>query len=187
MTRNTKLYKTKTTSGKEIWYRTLSVEELSFLDGIKNDITRSEMAGKLAVYKGELTHEDWALAITIGNKAIEYSTDVVADDRIFEITVKELRKKIVNDSALIAIKNILSVMPGQSVTDLLKLTYTDLIEMVCLGEILCGKPLINFGGDKAPPKKGMHLINPADLSDEDGKTLQDKMNELNSTLRVPGI
>lgn len=179
MTRNTKIYKMYFNKGqekKEIYYRDLNTLELAFLSNIKNDTIRLEMAGVTALYNCDASEIPIGIKIQIGEKVIETSQEIINDMQLLEVYVTEFRTSIKSDDVMMCLKYILSILPGQSFTDLLKLNFKDLIELVCLCEDITGKNIFKFGG-----KKGINLINPHTL-DDDGQSLQQKMDSLNSHL-----
>lgn len=177
MTRNTKLYKTSFSKNKEnidVYYRDLTVLEISFLSNIKNDVIRYDIAAQSAIYNMDSNSIPLGVRIKIGQEALSKSLELTEDVRLLEISVSEFRKKIKRDDVMMAIKHIISIIPGQSFTELIKLTHKDLIELICLCEEIYGKPIFTFGN-----KAGVSLINPKSLPDG-GKSLQQKMNELNN-------
>lgn len=179
LTRNTKLYKTSFNRGSEkveVYYRDLTVLELSFLSNIKNDIVRYDLAGSTSIYNLDPSIVPIGTKIKIGEEILTKSSELANDIQLLEITVSEFRDSIKKDDVMMAIKFILMILPGQSVTSLLKLTHKDLVELVCLCEEISGKQIFTFGG-----KKGTTLINPKNLPD-DGKSLQQKIDELNNHL-----
>jgi len=183
MTKNTTFYRIKQ-QDKEIIYKDLSVLELSYLENIKNDITRNEFAAKACIVSPDnLSSVPWPILQQVGRNAIENSVKYISDKQLFEISVKEYRNTLSDkNSSLSMIKHIMLAFPGQSITDLLKLTWKDLIELVCLSEEVLGKRIFNIaGGPQAPIKKGTRLVNPQYFRD-DGKSLQDKMNELDNVI-----
>lgn len=182
MTRNTKLYQV-TYLGKKIIYRDLTVKEVDFIDGIKDQILKSELAGKLALIEPTDTIKVPAgILIQIGYNSLKNSVKNTRDKDLFEITVKEFRKNLEEESKspIPLIIEILKVLPGQSATDLMNLTYNDLIELVCACEKIKGAQILSVGG-KHKPHKGVKLVDPKNLPD-DGKSLQQKMDELNKVL-----
>lgn len=179
MTRNTHLYKTQYVINKkkqEVYYRDLTSLEYTFLSNIKNLAIRNDMAGRTAIYQIDPDQVPFGTRIVIGEDVLRRVNAVLNDKELFEITILELRERIKKDDFLMAIKSILTCLPGQSYTDLLKLNMVDLLELVCLCEQLVGKQILGVGNIK---KHG--LINTATLPD-DGQSLQDKMNALNSHL-----
>jgi hypothetical protein len=182
MTRKTSFYKVK--SGKdEIVYRDLTVLEISYLLNVKNEIRRFELAAKVCITEpSNLDGIAWHILQQVGRSALENSTKWISDTQLFEILVKEYREDLKDGtSPLSMIKHILVAFPGQSITDLLKLTWKDLIELACLSEEMLGKKIFNVAGAPSIPKNGRKLVNPHSL-DDDGKSLQDKMNALNASL-----
>lgn len=179
MTRNTSLHKLKY-EGNSVIYRDLNSLEVAFLLNIKNDSVRNEMAAKTAMLDPE-QNVPWPILQQVGERAIEHSTKVATDKQLFEITVKEYRDKLASDTDLSLISHIIRVFPGESILELLKLTHKDLIELVCLAESMTNSQIFTVRGSPVRKKKGVKLVNPNELPD-DGKGLQDKMNELNSML-----
>lgn len=177
MTRNTKLYKTsfmRNSEKIEVLYRDLTTLELSFLFNIKNDISRYDMAASVAIYNYNPSEVPIGVKVKIGEEILSKALEIVNDIQLLEISVSEFRESVKKDDVMMCIKYILSIIPGQSFTDLLNLNFKDLIELVCLCEEITGKSIFTFGG-----KKGTTLINPKNLPD-DGKSLQQKMDELNN-------
>jgi len=174
ITRNTKLYKinfNQNNKKEEAYYRDLSVLEMSFLSNIKNDAIRCEMAANLAIYERDPSDIPIGVKLQIGREVLTKDSEILSSKQLFEITISELRDKLKNDDYMIAIKYILATIPGQSFTDLIKLNLKDILELVCLCESITGKPIFDT------KKRG--LVNTKNLPD-DGKSLQEKMNELNS-------
>ena len=180
MTRNTKLHKLKF-ADKFVIVRDLTVKELSFLNGIKNEAIKNEFAAKLA-----LTEQDeniqWPILQQIGERVLAYSTRLTNDKQLLELAINEFRESITNSTEMSLISHIVRVFPSESITKLLDLTETDLIELVCLAEYVSNSQIFTVGDSPVKKKKGRKLINPSDLSEDDGKDLQQKMNELNAML-----
>lgn len=170
-------------NGKQenVLFRDLTAGELGFLDGIKNDASRAEIAGRLSLYDSK-QEVPWAILMQIGQKAIDYSKSLYSDDVVFEMTVKDIRQNITNDVIITSILFILKVLPGQSYTELLKLTPKDLIELVCLCEKIIDQPLLEFGDKK---KSGMNLVNPEKLTPAQAKTLRQRIASLNNSIGIP--
>lgn len=182
MTRHTKLHKfTATVEGKkeEILFRDLNYIELSFLKNIKNDAIRCQIAGKIAVYDKDPNTIAWAPLMQIGESAIQNGDRVFNNDVVFEMFVKECKETAKSDVMLIMISKILSCLPGQSFSDLLKLTPEDLLELVVICENITGETLIDLEGQKK--KKGMKLTNPENLSEEASRNLRQQIAKLNSS------
>ena len=185
MTRQTKLHKTKILhegENVEVLFRDLTAGELGFLEGIKNDATRAEFAGRVALYDRDAKEFAWPLLMQIGQKAIDSSRLLFADDILFEMTVQDFRQNIADDVILTAITFILKALPGQSYTELLKLTPKDLIELVCICEKVINQPLLDFGEKKSG---GTKLVNPDTLSPAQAKTLRQQIAGLNSSMGIP--
>jgi hypothetical protein len=181
MTKNTKLYKTKFKENNkqvELYFRDLTILELEFFKNIKNLTIRYEMAGKTSVYNMDPNKVPFPTLLIIGEQAINNSTKEIDDITLLEIFINEKREEIKQNYLFIGIKNVLEAFPGQSITDLMKLTPRDLFELICLAETIVKRPLFKFGNFK---KQGMSLIDSSKLAD-DGKSLQEKMNELKSFL-----
>jgi hypothetical protein len=179
MTRNTKLYKIQTTINKkkqDIYYRDLTTVEYTFLVNIKNTAIRDDLAGRTAIYLTDPEKIPFGTRITIGRDVLRRVNNILEDKELFEITVHDLRDNLKKDDFMMAIKTIVTCIPGQSITELLKMTLTDLLELVCLCELVVGKQILGVGNIK---KHG--LINTKNLPD-DGKSLQEKMDALNSHL-----
>lgn len=182
MTRNTKLYQV-TYNNVKIIFRDLTVKEVDFIDGITNEVLKGELAGKLAIIEPTDTKDvPIGVLLQVGSKAFKNSIKNKRDKDLYEIAVKDFRKKLEDESKspLPLIVEILKVLPGQSVTDLLDLTYNDLIELACMCEKIKGSQILNTS-QGIPKKKGIKLIDPRNLPD-DGKSLKDKMAELNNVL-----
>jgi hypothetical protein len=181
LTRNTRLYRTSFTRGTEkteVYYRDLSTLELSFLSNIKNDTVRYDLAGQTAIYNISPDLVPFGTRSRIGEEVLVKAETLINDPQLLEISVKEFRDNIKKDDVMMCMKYILSVLPGQSFTDLIKLNHKDLIELICLCEEITGKQIFNFG---SIGKKRTTLVNPKTLPD-DGKSLQQKIDELNSHL-----
>lgn len=165
--------------GKEVLFRDLTSEEISFLQNIKNDAIRAEFAGRISTK--DINKEDipWSSLMQIGQEALSASNIIFSDEIVLEMTVKDMREKVNNDFVLASIIRILKTIPSQSFTDLIKLTPVDLLELVCICEKLAGESLFEF--DKK--KKGISLVNPKDLPDE-GKSLQKEIARLNSEMGI---
>ena len=185
MTNNTKTFQAKI--GKlTITYRTLSAGELGFLDNVKSEVYRNEFAAKLAITDPTDTKSiPWPVLNQIGASIYQKSSSVMKDKDLFEVTVKDFRARLdrEDEGPMSLIGEILKVFPGQQVTELLKLTYEDLIEIVCLIEKLSGKQIFAVGKAPFGKKKGVKLVDPRTLPD-DGKSLKQKMAELNAHLGV---
>jgi len=182
MTKNTTLYKIKN-NGDEIIYKDLSVLDLCYLENIKNDIMRNEFAAKISIVSpANIDNIIWPILQQIGKNVLENSVKYISDKQLFEILVKEYRKNLSDGgSPLSMIKFILAAFPGQSITELLKLTWKDLIELVCLSEEVLGKKIFNVGIPMKTHNKTSRLAN-FKYFGEEGNNLADKMNELNDIL-----
>ena len=182
MTRNTKLYKLSCLIDRkkqDIYYRDLTVLEYTFLTNLKSDVIRYEMAGRIVITKINPDLIPIGPLLKIGEDAFSRTVSLLDPEnhQLFDITINEFRESLKTDDIMIMIRYILTCLPGQSFTDLIKLNIKDLIELVCMCEVIAGKQI--FGGQK---KHG--LVNKANLPD-DGKSMQEKMDVLNSHLGIP--
>ena len=180
MTRNTKLYKTKGQT-PEVFFRDLNTEELAFLGNIKNEIKKADLAAGMAIVEPEISKVEWQVRLKVGREAMINSTQCVNDDALFEITVKEFRKKVKDDFALWSISKIRSVFPGESLINLLKLTHKDLIELVCFCELVTEQNIFNIGTVAKRPKKGMRLVNVNDVPGA-AAALKQQIRDLNKVI-----
>lgn len=181
-TKNTTLHKIKYDKTTVV-FRDLTINEVCFLKNIKEEVYKQEYAGTFAIVEPtDTTSIPWAIKLQVGQRAIFNSTKTLNDKDLFEVTVKEYRQQLEKDttSPMPLMIEILKVLPGQSITELLNMTYNDLIEIACVCESLSGKQILNVekGFTK---KKGIKLLDPKTLPD-DGKSLQEKMTELNLAL-----
>lgn len=182
MTRNTRLYKFKFKLNGEdtdVIFRDLTALELSFLGNLKDHSTQEEMAGRIAIENINSDNVPWPVRVQIGQKALEYSNEIVSNSKLEEIIVKELRQSIEYDYIFYLISIIKRVFPTESIIDLMNLTVKDLIELVVFAEKFIDKKLI-LETDPLPTqrKKSRKLINPRDLPDQ-GASLQEAINKLN--------
>jgi len=182
MTKNTKLYKaTSVTSTNKtvVNFRTLTLEEIGYLSDIKNIIERNRLAGELVIL--DKIEIPWPIVMQIGERSLELSIQPVSDSELFELTVKEYRDRVSKDPVLLGLTHLLRLFPGQSITDLFKLTHLDIIELICFCEMYGDKSIFQVKGFKSsgPQKKGMRLVNPNDSS----QSLQEKMENLNGFVK----
>lgn len=182
MTRNTKLYKISCLVGKQkqdVYYRDLTALEYTYLSNLKNNVIKYEMAARNVILKTDPDKIPIGPLLKIGEDAYNKISSFMNPEnhQLFDITISEFRESLKTDDIMIMIRYILTCIPGQSFTDLIKLNIKDLIEIVCMCEVMVGKPI--FGGTK---KHG--LVNKASLPD-DGKSLQEKMNALNKFVGTP--
>jgi len=182
MTPNTTLHKIKY-NDKNIIYRDLTVLELSYFQNIKNEVMKKEFVARTCIIDPTNTDEiPWPILQQVGHNSIEQSIRWVSDKQLFEILVKKYRNGLSEgDSPLAMIKKIIEVFPGQSITELLNLTWKDLIELVCLAEEISGKFIFNISGNPRAKRKGAKLATASDDS-FDQSSLQQKMDALNATL-----
>lgn len=180
-TKHTKLHRTSIPQG-EILFRDLSVGEVAFLTNIKSDVRRNEFAAEAAIVKKpDSIDVPWPVLQQIGSSAMNHSLKYVNDKQLFEIAVKESREDVNNGTTPLGlISHIVKAFPGTSLLELLNMTFRDLIELTCLAEAVTESKVFNVAGSPIR-KKGTKLVNPAALED-DGKSLQEKMSELNASL-----
>lgn len=182
MTKNTKLRKI-TYNDQKIVYKDLTALEIATIDNIKNESIKYETAAKLSIVEPTDTIDiPIGILIQIGRNSYKNSVVPLGDQELFEITVAEFRERLRDEgsSPVPLIAEILKVLPGQSFTDLMKLTYLDLLELVCVCERIKGEQILTVKKG-LPNKKGFKLVNTKDLPD-DGKSLQQKMADLNNAL-----
>lgn len=167
-----------------IIFRDLTVLELSYLGNVKNEVMRNDMAAKVCIIDPtDLANIAWPILQKVGQSAIDHSSKWVADSQLFEILVKESRKEVLEGSGpLTMIRRIVEVFPGQSITELLKMTWKDLVALACLAEQISGKKIFNVAGGPTPHRKGSSLANNRAFEEDGGQSLQEKMNALNSAL-----
>jgi len=167
MTRNTKVIKIKI-GPKYVMVRTLTINELAFLDGISNMGVRYEQAAKLAMLD-VVADLNFLSLNQIGEEAINHSVSVINDDELFKLTVEEFRMKVSTDSTLGMITKCLDYIPGVTFEYLTTLTYNDLIELMCLAERLHNKKM--FQNLDAPSTEQQPTNQPLDNNVEanDGK------------------
>ena len=182
ITKNTRFYKISCIVDKkkqDVYYRDLNALEYSYLSNIKNNVIRCEMAARTVIIKVDPDKIAIGPLLKIGEDVFNRTDSFLSPDnhQLFDITISEFRESLKNDDIMILIKHILTCLPGQSFTDLIKLNIKDLVELVCMCEYLIGKPI--FGNQK---KHG--LVNKSNLPD-DGKSLQEKMNSLNGFVGIP--
>jgi hypothetical protein len=142
---NSKLYKLKT-KNIEIIYRDLTANELACINNLTKNIEKLQYAAKFAILDPtDTTIVPWPIMQQVGERTLYNSTKSLADKDIFDITVKEFRQRLDNEinNPLTLIGEILQVLPHQSISDLMGLTYENLIEIVCLCEKLTGKQLLD--------------------------------------------
>lgn len=177
MTRNMKFYWAKW-NGNRVKFRDLTVGEIGSLNLIKNDAERYEQAALRAIVDIDPNTIDWPIRMEIGKEALLNSTNCIKDDQIFEVYVKDYRNSVKDDISLWCIDSIIKNYPGQSIIELMNLTYKDLIELVCSCEISSGKKLFNVeGGIQSPKSKGLKLINMDNLPDG-GQSLRQRIRDI---------
>lgn len=171
-----------------IVFRDLTVLELSYLGNVKNEVMRFDMAAKVCIVEpSDLENIAWPILQKVGSSAIDHSTKWVADSQLFEVLVKESRKELSEGAGpLVMIRKIMEVFPGQSITELLKMTWKDLVSLSCLAEQASGKKIFSVAGGPTIQRKSSRLVNQQAFDEDNGQSLQEKMNALNSALgRIP--
>lgn len=144
MTRNTKLFKITLDNGKEIQYRTLNITELQYISTIVNQAHQNETAARLAIVKGDIEYANFTVIHQIGKHVLDNSWFVVTDNEMFTLTIEDFRVKVENDTGLNMILEIMKVIPTTSFEYLSSLTFTDLIELMCICEKITKKKLFNI-------------------------------------------
>lgn len=172
MTRNTKLYKI-VVNGKTIIFRTLTCNEITFLNNISNVAVRYEQAAKLAITEGYDPSIHFMAMHQIGEQALDFSSSMVNDDELFNLTVEEYRMKVKDDSTLNMILTIMDVIPSMTFEYLLNLTFNDLIEYTCLIERITKKRIFNDNSKKEQPQQKQAFFDDPDA----GKSLAEKIKE----------
>ena len=183
MTRNTKLYKTNVLdiNGEkvEVLYRDLTALEIAYLNNIKNEQRKAEMTAKISIQNIDSSDIHWQVLEQIGISAWQKSTRIMLDEELFELTIREFRDSVQKDPIFNLIKKINEVFPGESLTNLLKMTYKDLLELACLCEVIVGKKMFNISGPfKTNTETATSTNNGKTEFADDGKTLREKMEEL---------
>ncbi len=171
MTRNTRLYKI-IYKDKEIIYRTLTILELEYIDNISNNAHKNEEAAKCSLVDNHSL--PFQILQQIGQDVLIKSQRIINDAELLDLTIKNKRNLVKNDTVLGLIRTVLEVMPSLSMEYLLNLTYTDLIETVCMCEILSNKVILKTIGPKEDTTiKNGHKY----FGEEDNKTLADKIKD----------
>jgi hypothetical protein len=182
MTRNTKLYRVAM-GGDEYVYRTLTVTELTFLGNISNEYYRHENAVKLALTEGSIYDLNYPAVNDLGKEVIKCSQSVITNDELFNVTVQSFRATVQQDTWMNMTFAIMNVIPGFTFEYLMNLTYTDLLELVCVAERVSNKKILNIRdaeGGSTPymdPSQEPHKDSgPKYMPDDDeGMSLQDKI------------
>jgi NAD-dependent SIR2 family protein deacetylase len=169
MTRNTKLYKVKI-NGKDVYYRTLTIKELSIINNITKEFYKNEIAAKFALIDD--VQLDFPMLQQIGKDTIEKSNIVLYDEELYKITVENFRRSINDDQFMVIVMKILQVMPNLSIEYLFNQTTQDIIEIGCICEQLSNKRFFNFSYTTKTDDIGGHKY-----FQESGKTLKEKIKE----------
>jgi len=173
LTRQTKLYKS-TFDDKEVIYRTLNITEINVINNISNTYYKYDVAYDLAVINKD-DEINYLIKQQIGKDIIESSALSLSDDMILSLTVDGFRESVKNDFTLTLIPQIMNVL-NVNLEYLLSLTIDDLIELTALCEIMTNKKIFK---DIDMPKEDVAIKNDnPQFFPEDGKSLQDKMKEL---------
>jgi len=173
MTRNTKLHRV-IIDGKRtnIYYRTLTINEVTFLNNINNKFDKHEQAYKLGVVEGADNDLQFSAIALIGEQIIYNSVKDVDDPSLFSMNINEIRHKMDSDFTFSLISKLLGIFPNVSILDLLNLTYKDLVEMACLAEKMTNKKLFKDSIKKDIITQENHNYFP-----DDGTSLADKIKQ----------
>jgi len=170
LTRNTKLCKATNEDGVEIIFRSLTITELKVLDNIVSQFHKAEIAFELGYISGG--KPNFFLQQEIGRDIITASSLEINDETLFALTVDDMRASIDNDMIFNLIQHIISILPSTTIEYLLNLTYLDIIELAALCEKMSNKKIFtNTQSASIKREDGF-------LSDDSGKSLQDKMKEM---------
>ena len=177
LTRNTKLYKATSENGNEVIYRNLTVNELKSLDNIISVFYKNKLAFDIASI--DVTVElNYFEIQQIGKDIINNSLRLFSNPSLFELTIDEFRATIDDDPILSLIATIINVLPNTSIQFLLTQTYDDLIELGVLCEKLSNKKIFNVNNSASKSNGPLEIKNNRIYFKEDGKSLQDKMKEM---------
>ena len=180
MTRNTELRKF-VVDGKEVIYRTLTINEIKFLNNIESDIHRYENAYRLAIYECNF-ETSYQQKYSIGKDIIHNSQVIAFDQNTMDMAISQFRTHLNNDHSFALMLRILENLPNISILELLNLTYKDIVELTVMAELVSGKQFLSVGGkdnpvDDAPVPEGYERIDGKLYFKEDGKSLQEKIQE----------
>ena len=178
LTRNTKLFRAHSESGKTAIYRTLNVSELSVIEKIESIYHKNEFAYQLAKISGD--DMNFFEEQQVGKQIINSSLVLFDNQNLFELTIDEFRETLDSDAIFTLISNIIGILPSISVEYLLSLTYEDIIELTVFCEKISNKIIFNTNTQQ----RTQHLNpTPEVINDgktffeDDGKSLQEKMKE----------
>jgi len=179
LTRNTKLFRAYSESGKTAIYKTLSISELSVIEKIESIYHKNEFAYQIGKVSGD--DMNFFEEQQIGKQIINSSLILFENQNLFELTIDEFRETLDNDAVFTLISNIIGIMPNVSIEYLLSLTYEDIIELTVFCEKISNKVIFNTTASTAPTQR----LNPTPeiveegktFFQDDGKSLQEKMKE----------
>jgi len=194
-TRNMKFVRSNL-HGIDYIFRQLSISEINMLDGMESGYYKNELACNICCIEGYLEDLTWQEKQKLGNKILEFSTNLGKNSDYFETIAKKHQLRLNTDHTIDMIKIILENLPGVTIEYLLSLTYEDLIELVCVCEKLANKRFFTFKstatamkvGNKKPSQDLPSSLPPGTLISDDGKlffeetetaTLKDKMRDAN--------
>jgi len=181
MTRNTRLFRIKFSTGA-VTARSLTVEEVAYLDRLANYAKKCELAATMSIM--DSTINNYRLEIfKIGEAVLENSVSIIHDPELFELTVQEFRNKVNNDTVSKMMLELMSKVPGTTFDFLLSRTHEDLMELMCMCEVITGKKSFNFSksdNNTAKFPENFKTITRDDgrtYFEDDGKSIQEKMKE----------
>ena len=177
MTRNTELRKF-IIDEKEIIYRTLTINEIKFLNSIDSEIHRYENAYRLAIYEKQFDPSDQQ-KFSIGKDIIFNSQVIAMDQKTMDLAISQFRNDLNHDHSFTLMIEILKALPNISMLDLLQLTYKDIVELTVMAEMISGKKFLSVGGkgNEGPIPEGYERVDGKLYFKEDGKSLQEKIDE----------
>ncbi len=171
ITRQTKLYKSQTDTDVFVTFRTLNISELKVIDSIKSQFHKAEIAFELGYISGD--NPNYLIKEQIGRDIIEASSIAMDDEVLFELIVEDFRTAVNNDMMFDLCARILEAIPSTTIEYLMSCTFNDLIELVAFVEKLTNKKIFKF-----EKKQDINIKDEKAFFQEDGKTLQDKMKEM---------
>ena len=165
---------------QEVYYRDLTAAELCAISNIKNAVIRNEFAANVSVINIDPADIDFASKVQIGEDILYRSSRLLEDPQVLDVVIAEFKEIINTDPIMAWLSHLTKYFPGTSIIDLLNLNVKDIVELIILAEGMSGDKI--FGAKK----KGMSLVNPADLPDG-GKALRDQIRELNNNTGMNGL
>jgi len=174
LTRNTKLCKSTGGENIEVIFRSLTITEMHVIDKINSSFHKAEIAFELGYISGG--KPNFLVQQEIGRDVIMISTVEMNNETLFSLTVDEYRSSIDNDMMLTLIQHVLNILPGTSIEYLFSLTHLDIIELAAMCEKISNKKIFNNGQSQSQS----HEIKQEEgfFAEDDGKSLQDKMKEM---------